>query len=400
MRTKPVKYLFFLSFFGVLLYACLEPFEPSIPAKDLNVLVVDGYINAGPGKTRIVLSKVSTLQNSNQIQSVQDASVSIISDNNESYSLAEFANGVYESGELNLPTDKKYRLDIKLANGKEYQSELMSVKITPLIDTIVWEEKPDQLYLYGVSHDETASTLYYKWWLEEDWEIRVKYLAYLKYNGDTIILREEELPLPRGTDTLRDMSICFKSGKSNKLNIASTRNTLNDSVKQVVRTLSYADERVQVRYSMLLYQRTLTEDEYNYLELIEKNSTQMGSFFDPMPSQLFGNIKQADDPNELVIGYVGVYTTVSKRLFLHGDAISKRAPIQEKCPPFDFPNEKELLKQYLSGKPPAQIPYKLYYLDNDPTKPMVQSLPRECMDCRSSTTVPRPDYWREFFVDP
>lgn len=400
MHTKPAKYLFFLSFFGVLLYACLEPFEPSIPAKDLSVLVVDGYINAGPGKTRILLSKVSTLQTSNQIQYVEDALVSIVSDNSESYSLAESTSGVYESGELNLPTDKKYRLDIKLTNGKKYQSELMSVKITPLIDTIVWEERPDQLYIYGVSHDETASTLYYKWWSEEDWEIRVKYLAYLKYNGDTIILREEELPLPRGTDTLRAMSICFKSGKSNKLNIASTRNNINDSVRQTVATFSYGDERIQVRYSMLLHQRTLTEDEYNYLELIEKNSTQMGSFFDPMPSQIFGNIKQADNDNELVIGYVGVYTTVSKRLFLQGDAISKKALTQEKCRPFDFPNEKELLKQYLGGNPPTQIPYKLYYLDDDITKPRVQSLPRGCMDCRSSTNVPRPDYWREFFVDP
>lgn len=400
MRTKPVKYLLFLSFFGVLLYACLEPFEPSIAAKDLNVLVVDGYINAGPGKTRIVLSKVSTLQNSNQIQSVQDASVSIVSDNNESYSLAESANGVYESGELNLPTDKKYRLDIKLANGKEYQSELMSVKVTPPIDSIFWEEKPDQLYIYGTSHDETASTLYYKWWSQEDWEVRAQYPPYLKYNGDTIILRESESPVA-GPDTLRKMTICFQSAESNKLLMASTKLLEADSVKHPVRILSYAEQQIQIRYSLLLHQRTLTEDEYNYLLLMEKNSTQAGSFFDPMPSQLFGNLYATSDRDETVVGYVGVYTTATKRLFLHGSSLRRRTPIQEKCEGIDFPNKKEVLKQFLSGYPPDYIPYRLYYLDNDITKPMVEALPRiPCMDCRTQQSRPRPDYWNEFFIDP
>lgn len=395
LKTLPVFVLV-----SVFIWGCLDPFAPNVNQRDLNVLVVDGYINAGPGKTRIALSKLSPLSQSDNILQEEDAYVTIESDANESYPLTEVLSGIYESEALALSTDKKYGLYIKLANGNEYRSELLDVKVTPPIDTITWAEEPNQLTIYANTHDQTNATVYYKWWSDENWEIRVKYLAYLKYNGDTVILREEEEPQPRGSDTLRAMSICFKGAKSSKLNILSTAQQVNDSVKHPVRALSYADEQIQVRYSMLLYQRALTRDEYNYLTLMEKNSTQMGSFFDPMPSQLFGNIHRTSDSEETVVGYVGVYTTVSKRLFLHGDSVSRRVLIQEKCEPVDFRNTKELLAQFLGGKPPALIPYKLYNLDNDPFKPMVQALPRECMDCRSSTTIPRPSYWREFFLDP
>jgi hypothetical protein len=378
--------------------SCLEPFNADVPANKLNLLVVDGYINAGPGKTRITLSKISPLSFSQNIDFETDAEVSIETETDESYLLSEIGSGLYQSEELNLPTDKQYRLHIKLSNGKEYRSEMMNVKVTPPIDTIAWEWKPDLLYIYAYAHDAQNSTRYYSWSYEEDWEIRAQYRPDLKYNGDTIILRATELPEPRGMDTLLDMSICYKSGKSKIMNFATTKLQASDSVKHAVRKMSHAAEERQIRYSMLLHQHALTEEEFDYLTLVEKNSTQVGSFFDPMPSQLFGNIHRTNEPDETVIGYVGVYTTEHKRLFLHGDLLPP-APIQEKCEPLDFLNTKENLALNLSGKPPVYIPFKTYYQGNPP-RPWVQALPRQCMDCRTNATVPRPDYWREFFLDP
>jgi hypothetical protein len=100
---------------GGITNSCLEPFNADVPANKLNLLVVDGYINAGPGKTRITLSKISPLSFSQNIDFETDAEVSIETETDESYLLSEIGSGLYQSEELNLPTDKQYRLHIKLS---------------------------------------------------------------------------------------------------------------------------------------------------------------------------------------------------------------------------------------------------------------------------------------------
>ena len=63
-------------------------------------------------------------------------------------------------------------------------------------------------------------------------------------------------------------------------------------------------------------QHALREDVYRYLQLMKKNTGPLGSFSDPQPSELYGNIR-CTTTDELVVGYVGVSSTSETRIFIN-----------------------------------------------------------------------------------
>lgn len=383
----PKKVLVFI-FLSTAFYACVEPFDAHVSAKKLDVLIVDGFINIGPGKTRIILSKLNSLDEEQLIQYENDAEVRIESNLDETFSLTESESGIYTSSELNLPADKQYRLYVKLSNGKEYRSEFLIPKITPPIDSVHWEYKPDLLYIYANAHDQTGKSRYYWWGYQEDWQIKTPFKADLKYDP-----AESPSIFPRPDPEMLAMHNCWKKVKSDGLIFGSTITLTDDNIKFPIVRLPHASEKISVKYSIIVSQHTMTEDEFNYLTLMNKNTSQTGSFFDPMPSQLFGNVNRINNSEEIVIGYVGAYTTEKTTLFILAEELPPSDVSQPNCIKdlIQFPDTPENRALKLGGNNPVYIPYQLI---SDPFNPMIIAMPaRDCMDCRSSLTGPRPDYW-------
>lgn len=373
---RGIGLLFGLFLIGMITTSCLEPFNPDVPAKDIDILVVEGYINADTGITRIRLSRVAPLKAETQLLHENNAQVWIENDASETFQLTARSAGRYETDTLILPVDQQYRIVIKLQDGTMYTSEPQTVKITPPIDSIYWEWK-DQLYVYATSHDDQSQTHYYTWTFVEDWQIRSRYRAEITYVGGQI--------MPIDPNVALKLLDCWGKAVSNEIIFASTVTSTQDAVRGLLTTVPAASDKTQTRYIITAQQRTMTEDEYNYLVLVKKNSEISGSFFDPMPSQLFGNIHRVDDPKEVVVGYIGAYTTEWHRYFLD---VSKLPPYpqQEKCPPLNFENSPGNLAAYLSN-PQVVLPYKL-----DGSE--VIALPAICLDCRLKPNAgnPRPDY--------
>ena len=384
---KTIKHFIIFILTAVLMCSCLEPFEADVSASQLDVLIIDGYINVGPGETRITLSKVSGLDQADKVRYEEDAEVFIQNNSGEGFLLNESEDGLYTSGELNLPADKQYRLYIILSNGKEFHSELQSPKITPVIDSIHWEFRPDLLYIYAKAHDATGATRYYGWKYREDWQVKSPFKADLMYTG---FGRIEERPDP----WMLPMHNCWKKLESKQIVFSSTTLQQDDYINFPVVTIPHNSEKTAVKYSVIIEQHTITEDEFNYLTLMNKNSTQTGSFFDPMPSQLFGNIKRIDNPKETVIGYVGVYTTQKDTLFILKAELPADNGFQINCPTIEFTKTIENCDTYLGGNPPPYIPYQQYSPSGDPADLIVVAMvTKDCMDCRSNATGPRPDFW-------
>jgi hypothetical protein len=361
-----------LVFAWLVINSCLEPFNPTLSGKAFDVLVVEGYINADTGITRIKLSKATPIDQGNIIYHERNAEVRIESDAHEIFLLTETDAGMYVTDTLHLPTDKQYRLSIKLSNGKTYTSDFQEVKVTPPIDSLHWEWR-DQLFIYANAHDDQAETFYYTWSFQEDWQYRSPYWSPLLYSGDTLY--------PRFPSAQVKMLDCWGKSVSTEVVLASTRQFAHDAITYPITVIPAASEKTQTKYSIRVYQRTMTEEEYNYMVLVKKNSEQTGSFFDPMPSQLFGNIHRVDDPAEQVIGYVGSYTTQSFRLFILNSELP-HIPFQDKCPPTDFEYLSENLAFFLSDTA-VLLPYQMYYVEGDSTTiPHVLAYPAICMDCR------------------
>jgi hypothetical protein len=71
--------------------------------------------------------------------------------------------GVYSSPDLNLVLDAEYRLRIITANGKEYQSDYITAKKTPAIDSLEFRQNEKGVQIYVNTHDALNNTWYYRW---------------------------------------------------------------------------------------------------------------------------------------------------------------------------------------------------------------------------------------------
>jgi len=78
--------------------------------------------------------------------------------------------------------------------------------------------------------------------------------------------------------------------------------------------LLVADKRSA--YSIQVRQYALSADAYTFWTNLKKNTEQLGSIFEPQPSQINGNIHSATNPQEPVIGYISVGSTSLKRIFI------------------------------------------------------------------------------------
>jgi hypothetical protein len=151
--------------------------------------------------------------------------------------------------------------------------------------------------------------------------------------------------------------------------------------------LPHGDEQTRVKYSMLVKQHALTEDEYNYLKIMVKNTSQTGTFFDPMPSQLYGNIQNVADPEEMVVGYIGAYTTEQKRLFILNEELPS-VPTGVKCQTtkiglFDKKNIPAFLIDFIPIATEEDEHSNVYMI----------GMERPCLDCRLYGTSDKPDFW-------
>jgi Domain of unknown function (DUF4249) len=152
------------------LFSCRKVYNPPAITGSNHFLSVDGFIYTGTGvSSTIILSRSVNLDDPRANIPELDAEVAIQSSGGDSYSLIDSAgNGVYLSSLLNLDSTLQYRVAIATSDGNKYQSDFVSSKQAPPIDSLSWEVIDDRTTLnqavniYVNAHDPTNSTRYYR----------------------------------------------------------------------------------------------------------------------------------------------------------------------------------------------------------------------------------------------
>jgi Domain of unknown function (DUF4249) len=300
----------------ILFWACKDKYMPHINSPASGILVVEGFINTGNGPTNILLTRVAPLNDIGTIPET-DAQVQVQSERGVRINLSETGGGNYSIDQLQIDSTQRYRIHIRTSDGKDYLSALTEVKTTPPIDSVGFDTASDHLTIYVSTHDNRNESVYYEWYYQETW----KYFAYtfsnFKYTPAGITNRDFE-----DADTLYN---CWISNQSTELLLFSTENLSSDVVyKFPLQTISYfTTNRLRDRYSILVKQIVLTKDWYEWKQLLQKNTEQLGSIFDAQPSQTGGNIVCTTDTTAKVIGFVGCTSEIEKRIFI------RRAQIPE-----------------------------------------------------------------------
>jgi hypothetical protein len=369
--------LFFV-FAVLLIVGCKDKYDIQLKDTDKSLLVVEGTLAAGQDSTIITLSKTVTVNDKTNFKPVLNANLSVEEKNGATIPLIQIGNGKYANSQLGLIIGNNYRLHIRTNDNREYVSDYVVAKQTPAIDSITWKKQIDGLVIYANTHDSTNSTKYYKWDYDETWEIRSYYVADYAYVGGSTIIYSP-------VHNYR----CWKYGISNTINIGTSAQLSSDVISEApIQFLPLGSEKLSVRYSILARQQSLTKEAYEYLQLMKKNTESVGSIFDPLPSELKGNIHCISNPDEGVIGYLTASSFSWKRFFVTAQEADWK--FSENCSEVDrVKNNPDSIKLWV----PAFLPWGAEEIV--PGVPTYYYMsPATCVDCTlRNGSLGMPSYW-------
>ncbi|OON69607.1 DUF4249 domain-containing protein [Hymenobacter sp. CRA2] len=368
----------------VALAGCIDPFNPELKDADNRLLVVDGYINAR-GISTIKLSRSFDVKATGQPPVEARARVYIEDEAGSRITLNEAASapGTYTSPAQTLAAGRKYRLHLFSAAGREYASDYTAVTITPEIDSLGFQVADDGVEINVSTHDANNQAQYYRWDFDETWEFTSAHRSLFEWKNNQIQFRQE------------DIYRCWTSAPSTTIRLTNTTQLGQAVVSRLpLTTLPKRSAKLQVKYSILVKQHAQTAEEYAYWDLLRKNTENIGTLFDPLPSQLTGNVHDLNDPDQPVLGYVGAYSTTEKRLFID------RSELPRPWLSFDTGYESCQLTRdvYLRDVRGAfssfvWLPIEGIYSAEGTLLGYTASTP-ECVDCRKRGTNVRPSFWR------
>jgi hypothetical protein len=291
-------------------FSCKKAYDPKIVAGVNNYLVVETAINTCADPTVIHLSRTVPISSNSGAVPETGAVVSIISDANVTYPVIETSNGYYSGASINAAGPAKYSIKIATKEGETYQSDFVEAKNSPPIDSVYFKVVGNGINVYADTHDPTNNSRYYLWNYTETYE-------FVSAFNSSAILQQ----IPQDTIVFRppseEIHYCWRTDTSSTLLLNSSAKLTNDVISQnVLTSIASTDEKIAVRYSILVNQFVLTTDAYNYYQQLKKNTEQLGSIFDPQPSELPGNVHCLTNPSEPVIGYVTAGSAAQSRIFI------------------------------------------------------------------------------------
>jgi len=289
---------------------CRKQFNPAGIKSDKNhYLVIEGVINSGTDSTIIKLSRTQKIDTIHTVVAESGAEVSVESNASISFKLTEIIPGTYAAGPNDLVASRKYRLHIKTADHKEYVSDYVEVKNSPPIDSVGFTAQADGVQIYLNSHDAANSTHYYRWDYSESWQFHTKYPS-----GYFNSLAPRKIS--------EQIFNCFAADSSSNILLASSTKLAQDIIYQApITKVPATAEKIETKYSILVRQYALTIDAYTFWLNLQNNTEKLGDIFDVLPSENQSNYHCLSDPAELVVGYLSVGRTATKRIFITADKL-------------------------------------------------------------------------------
>ncbi|MEB2781335.1 DUF4249 domain-containing protein [Algoriphagus sp. C2-6-M1] len=378
--------LIFLS--TLLISGCREPFNPEIEPADLSVLVVEGYLDTEGLPSKLQLSYTRNIQTDDSFApSFPSAVVYLRSETGAEFPLTDLGSGAFEFA-YDIPEDQNYRLYISTNDGKSYTSELIKPILTPEIIDVgyVKNELGVEVFL-TTKGDENADD--FLWTFEETYAFRPKFPSFFKYDA------EQQDVVIRSPDERTDM--CYRGDVSANL-ILETSSRFEDQFvfRQSITQILQDDERLSVRYSILISQKALDKKASEFWEILRKNTNDIGSIFSPLPSNIGGNIMSDQNPDAPVVGYVSLGTVRQRRLFIGvKEVLPWRAiePAYFSC--FVEPDTVLIANYGQSFGSGGFIPVVPIIPEGAYSPIGYQGAIRRCSDCTLRGTNVKPDFWED-----
>jgi hypothetical protein len=368
--------LFLAPLWLVLAHACVLEFVPVVDEQK-ELLVVEGLITNQLQTQTIRLSKSMPLGKKSEAKPFGNCRVQLSDDLGNHWDLAEKKTGTYVTDSTVFRGEVGSTYTLRIAPNRYgnfvYESEPVTMLPVPPIDTLYYEKiilrdsievypkGVDACRIYLDTHDPSNACKYYRWDFKETWVLLLLWPV--------------------------ENAKCWVSAPSSSILVKSTAAYSESVVRGMpVHYIDNTTDRLSRRYSILVNQYSLNEEEFQFWDRLQHITDQSGGLYDVVPTSIPGNMHNLDNPDEDVIGYFSVSAVQSKRLFVPNDF----GGLVDQYP--GCPNDTVWNEVY-----PDDLPDQWWTLAFEQlafgAKRRILTFNRGCADCTTRGTKIKPDYW-------
>ena len=375
--------------------SCIEDYK--IPKAETiayeSEMVIQGRIQIGD-ESLVYISETQPLGSEEKPNSLLNAHIYITGEDGFQSTFAQYdeERACYVIDTRTLSPNMLYSLTVEL-NGEVYQTDYMSVVITPEIEEVSYKEREDGISVHVTTYNDKDASKYYLWTYEEDWEFHAE-MDLARMSGGIPVYSEKFYKIP-GKNTLNEYFYCWKHTESSNIHIYTTDVLDENSAKDVeLLRIPIDDIRISYIYSILVKQFSLGENAYQYYQLLEQQTEDTGGLFSPMPAEIRGNVKCTSNPKKTVRGYVFASTMSFKRIFVYEENLTSLSSTYENC--YYEPTPDPLYNGWDAEWRNRISKYGyIAFTKLGVIEPGATLYSRDCVDCTATkgATKKRPDFW-------
>jgi hypothetical protein len=331
-ETKKITTIYFILI--TLLAACQEVYYPDDIDATLKIPVIEGYIHDGPGPYTVKLFWATEF-NENSNNPIKNARVTISDNFGHSAVLKEINNGIYKSNQEDISgtPGRLYTLRVDLEDGSIYESISTLMQAAEEIDSIYAEigekesfsknyygeliiKKMIGLHVYVSMNSGSGNKRFFRF-----------YNKLISQTHHYVYLFPEPDTLFPGRETQREPVDVYCWGVHSLDDIVNIKSTFNSNSEQVIKRHNLGF--LQYEYNSIWPDDTtsppiprgwiitttaysISENAFEYYNSVVKQLTAKERIFDPIPSQIKGNLHCLSDTSQIVLGLFEVASRTVK----------------------------------------------------------------------------------------
>ena len=309
--------------FIIFVSSCQKPYYPDNLDSGKKIPVIQGSINNGPGPYEVTLSWALPFGNE-QIDPINDATVLIYDDKGNQEQLAMSTPGHYKTlnDDFTGIPDRTYILHIALSNGDIYESTPTKLEIVPVTDSLYEQAGTQEDYetnSYGEILPITYKGLYYY----VDMTLNTPQQHYYYYT--TRMISQTFTTLYPDDPMKTFVRYCWKVFYLSA--IPNVKATIENNNEEIIKEhqlgfIRYyydpneANDTMTAPYPVGWILNTsiysISKEVFNYYQSMVKQLNSNNQIFDPIPSQIKGNIKCLTDSAKVALGVFEVSSKYSR----------------------------------------------------------------------------------------
>jgi hypothetical protein len=376
--------------FLLFLASCISSYTPGYVENE-QALVVEGLITDQPGPYTINISLSTQRWSVNTYIRMSGFTVWITDDNGGKYDLNEgekIGSYITDPATFRGEAGRIYTLHL-ISNNRlgnvHYESYPAKMIAAPPIDSIYYEKRlynqpgfgtVEGCQIYLNTQDPAGECRFFRWEFVETWEFN--------------------LPV----DYMVPNKTCWRTENSEGIFIKNASSLENGKVIRFpLREIQNPVDRLSVKYSLLVNQFSLNEDDFYYWDKIKKMTESGGGLYDVVPASIYSNVYCPTDISKKVLGYFSVSAVKSKRIFIKdhflennmmyfncvSDTIHKSGNYWVK---YNFLTHRN---DTITGENISFWTLYNYPLSVPPVKFITWN--KDCADCTTRGTINKPDFW-------